>query len=117
MTMDRLPLVQALTAAGLQRDGAEQVAIESSVATKADIAGLEARVARLEGALWGDIAHSETTLRGAIVRMETVLRGDFSRLHIAMHAMETRLTLRVGGIVVAATGALFVLLRFTGHAP
>lgn len=110
--MDRLPLVQALTAAGLERAGAEQVAtalgdaIEASVATKSDVARLEAQSSRLEALTKSEVLR----LEGTIAHLEVSVRADLA-------ALETRMTLRLGGIVVTAMGVLFALLRFTGHQP
>ena len=101
MMTNRLPLAQALTAAGLERHGAGSVAtafrdvIEASVATKSDL-GL------LRSERKADIGLIEADLR--------TLRSEVA-------ALEGRVVYRLGGIIVAGLGVLFARLRFTGHSP
>jgi hypothetical protein len=134
MIMDRLPLVQALTAAGLERHGAEQVAtalgeaIEATVASKADITRLEGSMARLEARMDASMARLEARMDASIarvadsvVKLSAVTDARFAEAAATtradLAALEHRLLVRLGGLMVTGGGILFAALRFGGHAP
>ena len=119
MVIDRLPLVQALTQAGLERAGAEQVAtalgdaIESSVASKADVGRVDASIARVDASI--------ARVDASVQQMGAVLRAEMAQLGATMRAemstLENRLLIRLGGLMITVAGILFTALRFVGHPP
>lgn len=93
---DRLTLTRAFESAGLKSGDSERIATEiydaihANVASKADVAALEATVTATRNELREEIA---------------ALRADLVRL-------ELRLTLRLGAVVVAIAGILFAALHY-----
>jgi len=100
---DTLEVAKRLKGAGFDEAQAEAItgvlresreADLSTLATKDDIAHVKDDIARLETSLRGDIAHLGTALRA---EME-ILRRD--------------LTIRLGGMIVVATGVLLAAKFF-----
>ena len=93
---DRLALAHAIEDAGIERSKAENVAsvilrvIEGSVATKVQ---LDAAKAELKA----DIA---------------ALDGKINRQDVAVREMESRLLVRLGSLMVVATGVVLAALRY-----
>ena len=71
----------------------QRTLIENELATKADIAGIQR-----------DMKRMDVDLRRTIKELETGLRHD-------VKASETRLTLRLGSVVVIALGAMTTLTK------
>ncbi|MEE3173622.1 MAG: hypothetical protein VX332_01970 [Pseudomonadota bacterium] len=98
-TFDTLSYAKELIAAGMPRQQAEVISqrqrtlIENELATKADIAGIQR-----------DMKRMDVDLRRSIKKLETGLQRD-------VKASETRLTLRLGSVVVIALGAMTTLTK------
>jgi hypothetical protein len=100
-------------------------------ATKADFQRLEAEIQRLEAATKADIERFETAtkadfqrLDAEIQRLEAATRsdfqrldastkGDFQRLEDKMEIMRRDITIRLGGMLIAAT-AILLAAKFFG---
>jgi hypothetical protein len=97
---DRLTLTRALEGGGMDSPAAERIAtaiydaIHDNVATKADVAamgaGIKSDIAAIRGEMRADIA---------------AVRGE-------MREMEQRIVIRLGGMIVVATGALIAIKYF-----
>ena len=70
-------------------------------ATKADIADVKAE-------LKANIAEAKAELKADIANVKT----DVRELRSELRAMETRLLLRLGGLLIASAGATAAILRF-----
>ena len=96
-TFDTLHAAKALTAAGFEAQQAEAItdtirdAFTESVATKADIAGLEAAVA-------ADIAEVKAELKADIAEVKAELKADIAELKADMASLETRLVERIDAV-------------------
>ena len=96
-TFDTLHAAKALTAAGFEAQQAEAItdtirdAFTESVATKADIAGLEAAVA-------ADIAEVKAELKADIAEVKAELKADIAELRADMASLETRLVERIDAV-------------------
>ena len=81
---------------------------------------IEERVSRLEGAhehfaTKADIADVKTELAEAKAELKAELasvKADMRELRSELKAMETRLLLRLGGLLIASVGATAAILRF-----
>ncbi len=93
---DRLQLARAFEDAGLARDKAEHVAsvvfdaIHDHVATKADVAGIEAKIGSVEAKI-------------GLVE---------AKLEAKIELIEHRLLTRLGGLIVVNAGILFAALHY-----
>ena len=108
---DRLALAHVIEDAGIPREKAEAVAtaiarfVEGSAATKAD-------VDRVEAALKVEIANLRSEMREGFSRQDGMFaRQDVAieRLRSTTREMETRITLRLGGIVAAGVAIIIAL--------
>ena len=92
-TFDTLHAAKALTAAGFAAQQAEAItdtireAFTESVATKADLAGLEAAVA-------ADIAEVKAKLETDIAEVRTELKADIAEVRTEVVSLETRMAER-----------------------
>ena len=104
---DRLSLTNALADANIERQKAERIATEifdaihDNVATKADVAAVNADLQRVETALRADLQHVEAALRADLQRVD-------SKLQLVSHQLPTRL----GGLMVVLAGLLFAALHY-----
>ena len=96
-TFDTLHAAKALTAAGFEAQQAEAItdtirdAFTESVATKTDIAGLEAAVA-------ADVAEVKAELKADIAEVKAELKADVAELRADMASLETRLVERIDAV-------------------
>ena len=96
-TFDTLHAAKALTAAGFEAQQAEAItdtirdAFTESVATKTDIAGLEAAVA-------ADIAELKAELKADVAEVKAELKADIAELRADMASLETRLVERIDAV-------------------
>lgn len=104
---DRLALAHAIEDAGIPREKAESVAtaiarfVEGSAATKTDVDHAEA-------ALRAEIAGVRTDLKADIARLDVGLE----RVRSSVREMESRLIVRLGGIVAAGVAVIVGLQHF-----
>lgn len=104
---DRLTLTRAFEGAGLKSGDAERIATEiydaihANVASKADVAAVEATVSA-----------TRTELREEIAAVRADLGADIAALRAELVSLELRLTLRLGAVVVAIAGILFAALHY-----
>ena len=98
---------QAEAITGVLRESRE--ADLSRLATKDDVARLESTtkndIARLESTTKNEIARLESTTKNEIARIETTLRAE-------MEILRRDLTIRLGGMIVVATGILLAAKFF-----
>jgi hypothetical protein len=97
--------------------------LESALATKEDIRRLEARldgfatkedIRRLEARLDGFATREDVqNLLIDLHRLESATKADIQRLESAIETLGQRLTIRLGGMLVVAVGAL-AAMRFFG---
>ena len=80
------------------------------LATKADVADVRAELTNVKAELKADIAELRTELKADVAEAN----GKVDRLTIEMARMETRLLLRMGGLVVAAVAAAVGFSRLLG---
>jgi hypothetical protein len=139
--LDTLEIVKRLKGAGFNESQAEAVtgvlrdlrsADFADLATKADIARLEANFERLETATKSDIERLETATRSDIERLETATKSEFLRLETKLSGdiarVDAKIDTRVAELkadiirwvfgIVFAQGALILgVLRFfpAGH--
>jgi hypothetical protein len=112
MTTDRLTLAHVIEDAGIERSKAERVAsaifdaISDNVATKQDIA-------RLEAATRQDIA----AVNARLDQVGAALKADIVAVRADLALVEHRLLTRLGGLIVVLAGLLFAALRYwpPGH--
>ena len=96
-TFDTLHAAKALTAAGFEAQQAEAItdtirdAFTESVATKTDIAGLEAAVA-------ADVAEVKAELKADVAEVKAELKADIAELRADMASLETRLVERIDAV-------------------
>lgn len=94
-------LYDALVSAGAPEEKARvaaQAMSEESLATKADIARLQADIARLEQVTKADIAKLEQATKADIAKLERVTSGDIARLEQATKAETVKLEKLEGSI-------------------
>ena len=87
-------LYDALVSAGAPEEKARvaaQAMSEESLATKADIARLQADIARLEQVTKADIAKLEQATKADIAKLERATSGDIARLEQATKAETVKL--------------------------
>ena len=112
---DRLALAHVIEDAGIPREKAEAVAtaiarfVEGSAATKAD-------VERAEAALKIEITGLRSEMREGFARMAADTEGRFARQDVAIERvrseareMESRIIVRLGGIVAAGVAITVAL--------
>ena len=102
--------VKTLTGAGFTEDQAEALinAVgerNEDLATKADLFATKAEL-REEIA---DVRSEIATVRAEVATVRTELKEDIAAVRADMQALELRMTLRLGGLVVAATVVLALL--------
>ncbi len=100
--------------------GARNSELKADIAdVRTEIAEFRTEVAELRAELKGDIADVRTEVAG----LRTELKGDIAELRnhtdaamsqfrTDMQAMELRITLRLGGFMIAALGLAAAILRF-----
>jgi hypothetical protein len=104
---DRLSLTNALADADIDRKAAERIATEifdaihDNVATKADVAAVNA-----------DLQRVEATLRADLQRVEATLRADLQRVDSKLELVSHQLFTRLGGLMVVLAGLLFAALHY-----
>jgi Asp/Glu/hydantoin racemase len=111
---DRLSLTNALADANIERQKAERIATEifdaihENVATKADVAALQADLQRVEAALKAELKAEITAARAEV----SVLK---QRMLVHLAELEHRLTVRFGGVMVVVTGIVLAAIRYLPH--
>lgn len=101
---DRLALSEAIEDAGIPRDKASRIAsvifdaIHQNVATKADVQSSEA-------SLRADMAALRSETHGGFSRVDVAIE----RLRSSIREMESRLLMRLGGIVAAGVAVIVAL--------
>lgn len=104
--IDTHAVVKQLKAVGFSEEQAEVLAgqqarlLEENLATKQDVAELRRDLAQIEASLKRDIAD----VRRYIEEVRTELKRDLAE-------MENRLTIRLGGMLVIAVGAMAALVK------
>ena len=99
-TFDTLHAAKALTAAGFEAQQAEAItdtireAFTESVATKADIAGLEAAVAADIAEVKADIAEVKAGIATDIAEVKAEIATDIAEVKAEIAALETRVVER-----------------------
>jgi chromatin segregation and condensation protein Rec8/ScpA/Scc1 (kleisin family) len=107
---DRLSLTNALADANIERQKAERIATEifdaihENVATKADVAALQADLQRVEAALKAEI----TAVRAEVSALE-------QRMLVRFVELEHRLTVRFASVMVVLTGIVLAAIRYLPH--
>jgi len=109
---------QAEAITGVLRESRE--ADLSRLATKDDVARLESTtkndIARLESTTKNDIARLESTTKNEIARLESTTKNEIARIETTLRAemeiLRRDLTIRLGGMIVVATGILLAAKFF-----
>ena len=105
-TFDTLEYTEELEAAGVLPAQAKAHArallkiIDSNLATKTDIAKIEQTIKELE-----------TSLNQKIKELDTSLKHDIELLRAEIKAMEQRLTIRLGGMLIIGIGAVATMIK------
>ena len=95
VAFDTFKFVNRLEEAGLPRAQVAE-ALDSTLATKADVARLEASITRLESNTKSDIARVESRI---------------DLLHKDIQSMELRMTVKLGAMLVATAGIIIAALK------
>ena len=109
-SLDTLDIAKRLKGAGFSEAQAEAVTDVFREVRATDLANLATKVdiARLEAATKADIAR----LEGTIQRLEAATKADFQRLEDKMEIMRRDITIRLGGMIAAMTGILLAAKFF-----
>jgi hypothetical protein len=103
------PQAEALT--GLLRDAQE--AEQGQLATKADLGALDAKIERSVAELNAKIERVAAELDAKIERFAAELRAEFALIRSEMEVLRRDLTIRLGSMIVVATGVLLAA-KFLG---
>ena len=104
---DTLEISKRLRSVGFDDAQAEAITGVLRESREADLSRLATKddVARLESTTKNDIARLESTTKNEIARLETTLRAE-------MEILRRDLTIRLGGMIVVATGILLAAKFF-----
>ena len=108
---DRLALANAIEDAGIDRSKAQRVAsvifdaLHNSVATKADVQTVGAEIKAEIAGLRSEI---KTEMHSGFARQDVAIE----RLRSSGRELESRITLRLGGLIVVLLGLLFTALHY-----
>jgi hypothetical protein len=119
---DRLALTEAIEAGGIERAKATRIAsvifdaIHQNVATKADLEPVKAEIIRVELSLKAELVTVRSELRDEMRSGVAALDGKIARqdvaverVRLAVRETESRLLVRLGGLVVATATVLGAL--------
>ena len=115
--LDTLDISKRLRGAGFSEAQAEAVtdlfrevrtADLADLATKGDIQRLEGEIQRLEA----EIQHLEAAMKAGFQRLEDKMKADSQRLEDKMEIMPRDITIRLGGMIIAATAVLLAAKFF-----
>ena len=108
-----LPRAQAVAISEAQQQSLAE-ALDSTLATKADVARLEASITRLESNTKSDVARLEAN----IVRVESridLLHKDIQSMELRMEGkmekIELRMTIKLGAMLAATAGIIISALK------
>ncbi len=91
-------------------------AMETTVATKADVetsgAALRREIVQGRTEPKAEIAELRSELKADIADLRNELRTEIKGLRAEMQALEQRMTIRLGTMMVVAVGAVATLVRF-----
>jgi hypothetical protein len=114
----RLSLANALTDAKIDRPTAERIAteifdaIQSNVASKADVQAVKADMEAVER----DLQQLDAAMKADFQRLEAHVDTQVAALRADLKAeialLEYRLLTRLGGLIVILSGLLFAALRY-----
>lgn len=117
IAFDTHRFVKHLTQVGFTLGQAEALAeeqvnlINSNLATKADIAAVEADIAAVEAALKADIAAVEAALKANIAAVEATLKTDIATIKADMAALKVDLLKWMFGALIAQGGLIVALVK------
>ena len=110
LTFDKLNYVDSLKAAGVEEKvsrahaNALDVALHESVATQQALSDVET-------ALKQEISEVHTKLKQEISEVRTELKQDILEIRKDMEAMENRLLIKLGGMMIVGISVLAVLMK------
>lgn len=117
IAFDTHRFVKHLTQVGFTLGQAEALAeeqinlINSNLATKADIAAVEADIAAVEATLKADIAAVEAALKADIAAVEATLKTDIATIKADMAALKVDLLKWMFGALIAQGGLIVALVK------
>lgn len=117
IAFDTHRFVKHLTQVGFTLGQAEALAeeqinlINSNLATKADIAAVEADIAAVEATLKADIAAVEAALKANIAAVEATLKTDIATIKADMAALKVDLLKWMFGALIAQGGLIVALVK------
>lgn len=117
IAFDTHRFVKHLTQVGFTLGQAEALAeeqvnlINSNLATKADIAAVEADIAAVEAALKAEIAAVEAALKADIAAVEGTLKTDIATIKADMAALKVDLLKWMFGALIAQGGLIVALVK------
>lgn len=117
IVFDTHRFVKHLTQVGFTLGQAEALAeeqvnlINSNLATKADIAAVEADIAAVEAALKADIAAVEAALKADIAAVEAALKTDIATIKADTAALKVDLLKWMFGALIAQGGLIVALVK------
>ena len=128
VAFDTLKFVHRLRDAGFPEPQAEAVAeafkdaqSETEVATKRDLGETESRLhtdlAKTESQLRADMAEMESRLRVDIERVEHRLETKIAEVGSDVRLLEQRMTIKLGGMLLALAGILLAAIRYFPQHP
>lgn len=117
IAFDTHRFVKHLTQVGFTLGQAEALAeeqinlINSNLATKADIAAVEADIAAVEATLKADIAAVEAALKANIAAVEATLKTDIATIKADIAALKVDLLKWMFGALIAQGGLIVALVK------
>lgn len=117
IAFDTHRFVKHLTQVGFTLGQAEALAeeqvnlINSNLATKADMAAVEADIAAVEAALKTDIAAVEAALKADIAAVEATLKTDIATIKADTAALKVDLLKWMFGALIAQGGLIVALVK------
>ena len=114
-SIDTLDIARRLKGAGFSEAQAEAVTDVFREVRTADLADLatKADIERLEAATKADIERLKATTKADIERLEAATKAGFQRLEDKMEIMRCDITIRLGGMLIAAP-AILLAAKFFG---
>lgn len=121
LTFDKLAYVDRLKAAGMGErearalaEGLDQ-ALREEVATKTDVAAVNADLATVKAELKADIAALRTELKGDIAALRAELKDDIAAVRTELATVKHDLLRWMVGMAFAQVGLTVALVRLLPH--
>lgn len=111
---DTLEIAKRLRGAGFSEPQAEVITGVLRDARDADLSQLATKndLLLLKADLQSEIARLEATIKAEVARLEAMMNAEFAALRAEMELLRRDLTIRLGSMIVIATGILLAAKFF-----